>query len=111
MKNMTKLLIALSLLASFNVLAVWDGSVTGKVSQIHVTGGNNYGFRITIEGQNSLCGNDNDWAYVNESDSNYKTYVSVLTAAKAAGQTVRILTTRQNGDANGYCHIGYVFIL
>jgi hypothetical protein len=57
-----------------------------------------------------LCGNEHNWAYINESDSNYNTFVSVLTAAKAAKQSVKIMTQRKDGAADGYCHIGYIHI-
>lgn len=96
---------------SFNSFAAWDGTVAGEVSQIHVTGGNNYGFRIYLEGKPAMCGNEHSWAYINESQSNYHVYVSVLTAAKAAGQTVKVYANRKDGAADGYCRIGYVVVL
>lgn len=87
----------------------WDGAVSGKVRTIDVTGGNNYGFRIALEGSPKLCGNENSWAFINVSDSNYQTYVAVLLAAKAAQFDVRVYTNRTS-DENGYCRIGYIAV-
>jgi len=98
---------ALVLLIStpFVAYATWDGTFTGKIFQIHVTGAENYGFRVVLEGRPALCGNNNNWAYVNKSNSNYETYVSVLLSAKLAGSPVKI---QSNQSTNGYCEIGYL---
>lgn len=106
---MNKIVICLLfILASAAEANPWHGSVYGKISVIEVTSGNNYGFRVVLEGTPKLCGNNHAWAYLNESDSNYQVFVSVLTAAKAAGQSVILYTTRQDNSAEGYCHIGYI---
>lgn len=87
----------------------WDGNVSGKIYSVDVTGGENYGFRVSLDnGSKALCGNNHKWAYVNESFSNYQTYVAVLLAAKMAEKTV-VLYTNQRGS-NGYCEIGYISI-
>lgn len=78
----TKFFLFSLLLLSTNALAAWDGTVSGKISSINVTGGENYGFRVSLANSPKLCGNNHTWAYLNESDSNYKTYISVLLAAK-----------------------------
>lgn len=93
-----------------DAFAAWDGTVTGTISQIHVTGANNYGFRVYLEGKPKMCGNEHNWAYINESQSNYNVYVSVLTAAKASNQTVKIYTNRKGATADGYCQIGYIVV-
>ncbi|MCS4306768.1 hypothetical protein M2404_001093 [Rheinheimera pacifica] len=85
----------------------WDGEVYEKIQSIDVTGGGNYGFRVTLEGAPPICGNANTWGFLNDTDSNYQTYVSVLLAAKAAKMNVTIFTVR---DVNGYCHVGHVSI-
>lgn len=103
---MKKLLFIGLCMFSQQVFAAWDGVRSGKVANIDVTGGNNYGFRVWLGGVTSMCGNDHGWAYINELDSNYQVYVSVLLAAKMAERTVVIYTT-QTGS-NGYCHIGYM---
>ena len=112
MKSLFKILTALFFLVfSSQTFAAWDGSATGTISRIEVTDGNNYGFRILLDGNPKLCGNEHNWAYINESDSNYNTFVSVLIAAKAGKQRVRVFTKRKDGAADGYCHIGYVYLL
>ncbi len=88
----------------------WDGVKTGKVGSVDVTGGTNYGFRVVLEGAPKLCGNGHGWAYINEPDSNYQTYVSVLLAAKMAGSTVTIYANQERNSGNGYCHIGYISV-
>jgi len=108
MRNNAYLIFGLSLL-SFSSLA-WDGRVSGKVGNIDVTSGSNYGFRVTLVNGPALCGNDNKWAYLNDSDSNYQTYVSVLLAAKMADKNVTVYTNRETSSGNGYCHIGYISI-
>ena len=95
---------------STHSFAVWDGNVSGLVSQIEVTDGTNYGFRVYLSGNPKLCENDHSWAYLNNSDSNYNTYVAVLLAAKAAKQTVRLYTNRKDQSATGYCHIGFIVV-
>lgn len=94
----------------FIVSANWHGSVTGKIKTVDVADGNNYGFRVTLNGSPKLCGNEHTWAYINEADSNYQTFVAVLLAAKAAQFDVRLFTTRKNNTANGYCRIGYISV-
>lgn len=96
-------------LSSHNVVA-WDGMTNGHIRTIDVTGGNNYGFRVSLEGGPPLCGNSHTWAYINETDSNYQTYVAVLLAAKAAKQSVTLYTNRQNNASDGFCHIGYISV-
>lgn len=97
----------------FKAFAAWDGTVSGKINVIHVTGAENYGFRVSIAGKTTLCGtkadgsNTESWAYLNKSDSNYLTYVSVLLAAKMAASSV---TLYMNKASNEYCRIGYITI-
>lgn len=99
----------LLLVAFFScTILAWDGSVAGKIHSIEVTQGNNFGFRITLEGAPKFCGNENSWAFLNELDSNYQTYVSVLLAAKAAKLDVIIYSTREN--VSGYCRIGHILV-
>lgn len=90
--------------------SAWDGNTVGKIRSVDVTGGNNYGYRVTLVNYPALCGNSNSWAYINESDSNYQVYVSLLTAAYMANKTVIIYTTAETTSGNGYCHIGYITV-
>lgn len=104
---MFKRIVPLLTFLSFSSFA-WDGVVSGNIASIDVTAGNNYGFRVALEGAPALCGNSHTWAFLNESDSNYQTFVSVLLAAKAAKQNVTLYANRTAGDPIGYCHILYI---
>jgi hypothetical protein len=84
----------------------WDGTVSGAVYAVEITGGNNFGFRVFISGVTNMCGSGSNWAYLNESDSNYKTYVAAILAAKAQGSPVTVFSTLEGG----YCHIGYISV-
>lgn len=109
---MKKILALLVLtLLSTSALAAWDGTTTGTIDRIEVTGGENYGFRVLLTGNPKLCGNDHHWAYLNESDSNYETYVSVLLSAKVSGTEVQLLTHKESNSGNEFCHIGYIRML
>jgi len=98
--------------ASLSLLAIsahaWDGVQLGTIATVDVAPGDNYGFRVSLDGGATLCGNANTWAYLNEADSNYKTFVGVLMAAKLAGKSVVIYANREMTSGQGYCHIGYV---
>jgi hypothetical protein len=87
--------------------SAWDGSATGKISSIEVTAGTNYGFRIFLNGaQQALCTGGTSFAFLFESDSNYKVYVASLLLAKAQGSTVTIFSMNEGG----FCHIGHVMV-
>jgi len=101
-----KYLLGLILLScSFQVFA-WDGIVDGKIHIISVAPGENYGFRVILDNTPALCGNSHNWAYLNESASNYDAFVSVLLAAKMGDKNVKVYSNQQPGT--GYCEIGYV---
>ena len=105
---MKKLIIFLAFsFASLMVEANWDGTVTGKIKNIDVvsTNGDNFGFRLALVDNPSLCGNNNTWAYINKSDDNYDAVVSVLLAAKMAEREVILYSNQASAS---YCHIGYV---
>jgi hypothetical protein len=93
-------------LFSSRVASAWDGAVEGAIAILDVTGGSNYGFRITLFGGQSMCNGGPSWAYLNDTDSNYKTYAAALMMAKAQGSRV---TVYSNLDG-AYCHIGYISI-
>ncbi len=99
----------LSIIFSLNVsAATWDGTESGQVHSVNVASGENYGFRVTLSGAPKLCGNAHSWAYLNESQSNYQTFVSVLLAAKMSDKRVTLYTTKETTSGNEYCRIGYV---
>jgi hypothetical protein len=84
----------------------WDGAVSGKIIEVHVTAGENYDFRIYLD-SGAMCGNVHAWAYVNKSNPNYEAYVSTITYAFASGRNVTVYSNR---DTNGYCKIEYVAV-
>ena len=90
--------------AQVSIVNAWDGETGGQIQQIDVTEGPNYGFRVTLQGLPPLCSQGTYWAYINDTDSNYKVYVAVLLAAKASNSTVTLYT--YNGGAG--CRIGYM---
>jgi len=84
----------------------WDGTVTGTITSIQIANATNQAFRVFLSGISTVCVNGASWGYLNEADSNYKTYVAGLLLAKAQGSTVTLYSMLENG----YCHIGYVSI-
>ena len=84
----------------------WDGVVSGTIATVQITAGQNFGFRLFLNGVTTMCTGGPNWAYLNEADSNYKTYVAAFLLAKAQGNTVAVYTTLENGQ----CHIGYISI-
>jgi hypothetical protein len=51
-----------------------------------------------------MCAGGPEWAYLVESDSNFKVYVAALIAARTTGASVTIYSQ----TVNGKCHIGHV---
>lgn len=82
----------------------WDGAVAGRILATHVTAGTNFGFRIELEGTPVMCTGGSAWAYLNDNDSNYKTFVSVLLLAKIQNVPVLVYSNFEYGQ----CHIGYI---
>ena len=97
--------LAIGCLLSLATPAVaWDGAVEGVVSTMSVTGGSNYGLRIYLSGIPALCNGGPSWAFLNDTDSNYKTYAAALMLAKAQGNRVMVYSNLEGS----YCHIGYI---
>lgn len=81
----------------------WDGATTGKIVGLDVvTSGQNFGFRIYMDGR-PMCGTSEAWAYLNKDRDNYDAMVSLLTSVYLTGKNVTILTMK-NGI---YCEIEY----
>src|SRR3954470_15322096 len=99
------IIVSLMLIVSTPVFA-WDGFASGTVTTIQITNGNNFGFRINLNGVAAMCTGGPSWGYLNEADSNYKTYVAVLMMAKSQGSAVSVYSNLENG----YCHIGHIAI-
>ena len=93
-----------AVLSLSSVAMAWDGTFYGVVGVVDVTDGANFGFRLY--GTGPLCGNANNWAYLNAADSNYATYVAAILMAKAQGSSINLYMTRD--AATGHCHIGYL---
>ena len=93
----------------FSTLAFsWDGVVEGVINVVDVVpvNGENFGFRVSFESNQPLCGNEHTWAFINQSDPNYDATVAVLLAAKMSGSKVVLYSDQRT--SNNYCHIGYV---
>ena len=103
-KTMKYLLLVLTTLLSLNSFS-WDGVDKDRIGSIQVTAAENAGFRVGFESGKVFC-DTHTWAYLNKSDSNYETYVSVLLAAKMSGQEVTVYTMK-NGN-HGFCNIGHI---
>ncbi|WP_419237719.1 hypothetical protein ACN08P_09010 [Photobacterium leiognathi subsp. mandapamensis] len=97
--------------SSITFANTWSGSVVGSIANIDVAPGENYGFRVSLIGQPPLCGNQHTWAYLQESDSNYHTFVSVILAAKMSDKKIQLYTRKKDNADSGYCHIGYIVLL
>ena len=78
------------------------------MSQLDVTAGTAYGLRVYLAGVSSaMCtGSSTNWAYLNNTDSNYSTYLAALLMAKATGARVTLYLT----FAAGQCQIGYLTV-
>ncbi|MBF0312954.1 MAG: hypothetical protein HQK52_06035 [Oligoflexia bacterium] len=90
----------------------WDEVSVGKITGLDVAPSGNYGLRVYLDVPNaSNCGFDRNgpqagagtWFYMEESDSNYKSYLALLTLAFAAQKSVALHATKDKG-----CHIGYI---
>ena len=79
-----------------------------KITYIEIQSGENYGFRVYLEGSPAMCdAGTKDWAYINESHSNYNTFVSALLAAKMSQTEVIIYANIRDG---GFCEISSILL-
>jgi len=83
----------------------WDGVVTGRVSQIDATDGNNLGFRVYLDGAPACGTGTPGWAYLNQSFDNYQVVAALVMTAWTTNRRVTLFSIR---DTNGWCRIGYV---
>jgi hypothetical protein len=84
----------------------WDGYPKSTISSMDVTDGASFGLRISLSGVASMCTGGPNWAYINDTDSNYKAYAAALMMAKAQGSKVTVYSNR----VGTYCKIGYISI-
>ena len=102
MKNIClSLLVALfGMTFSYSVNAI--ESKSGVIKSVEVFGEGNYAFRIRFQGATIMCSLNEAWAYIESTDSNYKTKVSTLLTAFSMGATVRIYT---EATSRNHCHL------
>lgn len=105
---MYKKLIFGLLLISSNVFA-WDGVTTGVISSISVAPNDQRTFRVKLKDSPKLCGNNNDWAYIHESEVGFNSVVSTLLAAKFSKTNVTIYSNKNTQD-HDYCTIGFLTV-
>ena len=103
MKSIVRVMAFFVVLNSSHAFA-WDGVVTGQIDVIQGGMAGNYPFRVVLKNGPVLCGNTNNWAFLLDTDGNYKTNAGILLSAKIAASTVILYTTR---DASGYCRIDF----
>jgi hypothetical protein len=85
----------------------WGGVASGKIAEIHATGGGNLPFRVYLTGAPVLCTNGMAEGYLDDTDPNYKVYVAALMMAKLTGATV---TLYSDVGLFNRCRIGYVVV-
>ncbi len=115
MKKVLSIILLLSLISPLIAVDLdpfWDGLERIKITRIDVTGGENFGFRVYADSSDLLNDTDKEhrptnWAYINESDSNYKTFVALLTTAYTLDYTVQL---RVIEDDRGFAKIHYIVI-
>ncbi|GLQ99124.1 hypothetical protein [Dyella mobilis] len=115
MKRVLHAAIGVAIAVAAMPAAAWDGTATGKISQINGVGGlggapGNYDIRVYLAGQSTICPGavDPTWGYINVSDPNYKGLLAMLLTAQASGKTVTLYT---NKDSTGYCQIAYMAVM
>jgi|SRR6185369_14206433 hypothetical protein len=86
--------------------ATWNGTASGTIQALEVTHSENFALRVYINGAGNMCYGGTNWAYLNESDSNYKSTFALLMLAKAQGLTVTLYLT----TVGQYCRIGHVTV-
>jgi len=74
---------------------------TGKIYNFFGSSPNNNAFRVTLAGP-AMTGCSFNYAYINPSEGNYNTYVSMLLTAYSLQKTVDLFVTP---DASGFCHL------
>jgi hypothetical protein len=78
----------------------WTGSFV--ITQLYISGAENFHVRVSGFGYISACSNGPTWAYINQSQSGSKEYIAALMIAYASGKPVNLFW---QPDANGYCQI------
>ncbi|MEZ0391230.1 MAG: hypothetical protein ACAH59_03375 [Pseudobdellovibrionaceae bacterium] len=87
----------------------WDGTHMGKKISMVEFSTSNYHLRLRLEGSPALCASTAIWAYLNETDENFKAISAAVLSAKALNQSINLYTTKD--ATTGYCKIGYFAVL
>jgi hypothetical protein len=96
------LLVLLSLGATSSALA----DAYGKVGSISVVNAGNMPFRVSLVGIDHICPTISDnWAYLNEYDASYKSWMATLIAARVSDTYVSLQTSL---DSNSRCRINLI---
>lgn len=111
-----KILLIVFLTIGTYLFASWDGIVKCNITELQVADGQNYGFRVVTDVKDLLNKTTTQhdpifWAYLNEGESNYATYVSMLSLAFTMGYQVELYVKEVKRTGNTYfAHIGYIRI-
>lgn len=81
-------------------------SIDGQIADIYISGGANFGYRVSLVGRNPICSAGSIFAYVNDTDSNYKVFVSNLMLAYYTKKQISLIME----PAGNYCHIIEIWI-
>jgi len=87
-------------------MAYATDNAVGTIATMDVTAGSNYALRVSLTGGATMCTGGPSWAYLNDTDSNYKVYAAALMLAKAQGTRVTVYSLLENG----YCHIVFITV-
>ncbi|MFN7882153.1 MAG: hypothetical protein ACK5PF_03945 [bacterium] len=78
--------------------------VEGQISELRLVSGP-LSLRVVISGLPKMCGNEYDYAYLDESDQNYAAIVQALLSAQARKARVAVFSRQ---DSSRYCKIEMV---
>lgn len=106
-KRTIAMILALGAVAAPATAQAWDGIITGKVSGIDTSSGNNLDFRVFLDGAAACGPNTPGFAYMNHDYDNYQATAALILTAWTTNRKVTLHTTK---DAGGLCRIGYVAV-
>src|SRR5262249_2101316 len=107
MRSGFKLAAALSMVATLSpAWATWNGTASGTILALEATQSENFALRVYINAAGNMCYGGTNWAYLNESDSNYKATFALLMLAKAQNLNVTLYLT----TVGSYCRIGHITV-
>jgi hypothetical protein len=104
---MKKLLLIALLICSHQAHAVQFWTADFTITNLYVSGSQNYHYRVYGMPANPACPPPNHWVYVNEIDTGAKGQIAAILMAYASGKPIRVLVET---DANQLCKIIEIFI-